>query len=164
MGFSVANLDRVKLRIMRAANVVNNAPVQQTLRKGAEAVLQTARDMAPIEYGDLKDAIRMRRGGDARDAGGRYIRGGGSTWTVYIDEKHAVNPAKYVTSVGQYAWIVHEHMGWEGFETELMPSALSIATAAMAGEVAGGRFLHRAAEKHAAQVTQHVMSVIVKTV
>jgi hypothetical protein len=164
MGFSASDIERVKLRILRAANVANTARVQQAMRKGADAVLQSARDMAPIEYGDLKSAVRLRRGGDGRDALGRYIKDGGSTYTIYIDEGHAVNPAKYVTSVGKYAWIVHEHMGWEGFETELMPSALSIATAAAAGEVAGGRFLYRAAEKHAMSVKQRVMAVVVKTI
>lgn len=166
MAFDADEFDQVKVRIMRAADVANSPEVQALLREAAEEIRQTARNMAPEDYGDLKDAIRVGRRG-AQDASGRFSSGAGSTYTVYIDNNHRVKDPerkKSAETVGQYAWHVHEHMGWGTNVTNFMPSQHSVATSAAAGEIAGGKFLERAMEKHATSIYQRVAQVVLKHV
>lgn len=167
MAFDAENFDQVKLRIIRAAEVANSPEVQDMLRAVADEVQQTARNMAPEDYGDLKDAIQVSRQGDGRDELGRFMKGGGSTWSVYINNNHPVRDPeqkKSAETVGQYAWHVHEHMGWGANDTGFMPSQKSVAISAAAGEIAGGKFLERALEKHSSSIYQRVARVVLKQI
>lgn len=151
MGFDASEFNQVKLRLMRLTNVfdASNPQIDAMLKGMAVQVQETARNMAPIEYGDLRSAIQIRRLG-VQGAGGRFMKGMNS-YEVYINNNHAVSDekAKHISSVGEYAWYVHEHMevgrGGSGFR----PSVDSMEASAAAGEIAGGRFLDRALERHA---------------
>lgn len=147
MGLKTEGIEQMKLRLMRLAK----APViaDAELKKCAEDVAQKARDMAPIDYGDLKRAIQVgRRGSDVRDSRGRFVSGY-STYEVFLNNNTPVrDPDKLkhgVSRVGDYAWWVHEHMGWASMPNpEFMPSAISVAAGLAAGVEAGGMFMIRA--------------------
>ncbi len=46
--------------------------------------------------------------------------------------------------VGEYAWLIHEHMGWGNVRMSIMPSERSVAAGLANGVHAGGRFMDRA--------------------
>lgn len=145
MSLDLSGIERFKIQLSRLHKVPNIA--NQELKDIAEEVAAKARDMAPIDYGDLKRAIQVGRRG-VQGAGGRFISGM-SNYDIFINERHPVSdPEKLkhdVTHVGEYAWWVHEHMGWVGNPNpQFMPSEKSIAAGAEKGVAAGGKFLERA--------------------
>lgn len=151
MSMLTEGIERFKFQLSRLAEIPNLA--NEELRQCAEEVAQKARDMAPIDYGDLKKAIQVGRRG-AQGAGGRFVAGL-SNYEVFINERHPVSdPDKLrhgVDYVGEYAWYVHEHMGWgttPGTGTlhgkPFMPSEESVRAGHEKGVEAGGHFLTRA--------------------
>lgn len=116
----------------------------------AHEVQQTARAMAPVEYGGLKSAIKVRRTA-ATQKGVKGFMKGKSSFYVYIDPTQPAVGRKE-NFVGEYAWLVHEHMGYGGTVGAIMPSKESIAAGLAEGEIAGGRFMDRAMLKHRGKV------------
>lgn len=145
MSLDIGDIERFKIQLSRLREVPNVA--NEELKQIADEVAQKARDMAPIDYGDLKRAIQVGRRG-AQGAGGRFVSGV-SNYDIFINERHPVSdPEKRkhgVSHVGEYAWWVHEHMGWVSQPNpQFMPSAESVAAGAAKGVEAGGKFLERA--------------------
>lgn len=145
MGFKSQGADKLKLRLQRIGAGLPNA-VDNELRNIAYEIQQKAKDMAPIDYGDLRSAIRVRRYG-MQGEGGRFVKGR-SVYDVLLDMNQPVrDPDKLeegYTRVGDYAWEVHEHMGWGNKRRVLMPSKKSVAAGLAAGVEAGGKFMERA--------------------
>ena len=145
MGLKTDGMKVLKIQMQRVATALPNA-VDAELRTVAYEVHEKAKAMAPIDYGDLKDAIKVRRLG-VQGAGGRFIKGR-SLYETYLDMNQAVrDPEKLddgYTRVGEYAWEVHQHMGWGGHWRPLMPSKKSVEAGRQAGVEAGGRFMERA--------------------
>lgn len=116
----------------------------------AHEVQNTAKAMAPIDYGGLKQAIKVRRTAATQKGVKGFVKGK-SSFYLYIDP---MTPAigRKENLVGEYAWLVHEHMGWGATIGPIMPSAKSVAAGAAQGEVAGGKFLDRAMNKHRGKI------------
>jgi hypothetical protein len=163
MALKTDGIEQMKMRLTRLAK----APViaDAELKRCAEDVAQKARDMAPIDYGDLKRAIQVgRRGSDVRDSRGRFVSGY-STYEVFINNNTPVrDPSKLsrdVTRVGDYVWWVHEHMGWASMPNpHFMPSDLSVQTGLAAGVEAGGMFMIRALYDMEDSVHERLASVV----
>ena len=107
--------------------------------------------MALIDEGDLRAAIGQRqvRAKGVMDEGD-LIQGHehrGQAREVWMDDRKAITGSKKLaqgfTSIADYAWMVHEHMGWEGNETDYMPSEYS-RSQQVPGYPVGGKFLERA--------------------
>lgn len=142
MGLKTTGMGSLKATLSRIGQAVPRAMDQELAMVAAE-VRNKAKAMAPIDYGDLKSAIRLRRLG-VQGAGGRFVAGL-SNYEVYLDMNQPVtDPDKEETRVGEYAWKVHEHMGWAGNRRALMPSEKSVAAGKAEGVDAGGRFMERA--------------------
>jgi hypothetical protein len=147
MAFDTSNIEKFKLHLMRLAEIPDLANAE--MEACAKEVQQKARDMAPIEFGDLKDAIRIRNvgTGGAKASGGKFTTGGTRNYQIYIDESHG---SQHGGTVGAYAWGVHEYMGWGSTQghtpdgKKYMPSAESVQAGAAKGVEAGGQFLARA--------------------
>jgi hypothetical protein len=136
---------RFRVRLERLKGVPE--AVNEELRDCAHDLAQLSRDMAPIDYGDLKAAIKVGRRG-VQGEGGRFVAGK-SQYDVYVDEDQPVrDPDKIdegVETVGEYAMEVHEHMGWESHPVkDFMPSEKSRREGAARGVEAGGKFMERA--------------------
>ncbi|MFU9046351.1 HK97 gp10 family phage protein [Acinetobacter tibetensis] len=136
----------VKLKLERLKKLPQ--VLDQELNQIAHEVQQTARDMAPIQYGGLKRAIQVRRTA-APQKGAKGFQRGKSSFQIYINPMTPA-PGHKEGVVGGYAWLVHEHMGWAGVPNVIMPSAISVA--AGNGEVVGGKFLDRAMQKHRGKI------------
>ncbi len=85
-------------------------------------VKQLAFDRAPVEYGNLEDAIKLERSNRGR------------LWTVYVDGSEPDHTGKY--TVGDYAVWLHESI------YELGPA--SLAKAARTGQPVGRKYLESA--------------------
>lgn len=171
MSFEFGDIERLKLQIQRLAFVPQVA--NEELKRIAEDVKQKAQDMAPIDYGDLKDSIQVRRVG-VQGAGGRFIKGW-SNYEVFVNNAHPVaDPDKIkhgVDTVGEYVWLVHEYMGYgdqpgymPGTGRSFMPSDKSVQAGQAKGVQAGGRFLERAAIEMTASANERLSKVIQKEI
>lgn len=146
MSLDCSDIVKLKLRLLRLAEAPQVA--NEVMKECAEELAEKARDMAPIDYGDLKGAIQVARRG-AQGAGGRFVKGV-SNYEIFINDRHPVSdPDKLkhgVTHVGQYAWYVHTHMHSSAYPNpKFMPSEASIRAGQEKGVEAGGQFLERAA-------------------
>lgn len=150
MGLRDRQVREIKLKLERLKKLPQ--VLDQELNQIAHEVQQTARDMAPIQYGGLKQAIQVRRTA-APQKGVKGFQKGKSSFQIYINPMTPA-PGHKEGVVGGYAWLVHEHMGWAGMAAsaayEFMPSAESVA--AGNGEVVGGKFLDRAMLKHRGKI------------
>ena len=143
MAFSKQGLKEIQIKLERLRGLPQVA--DQELKAIAIEVKQTAKDMAPIDYGGLKKSIKIRRTGAQDSKTGRFVKGK-SNYTVYIDNNTPTQGRKEKT-VGEYAWFIHEHMGWGANKNVIMPSKKSIASGNGKDEV-GGKFLDRAIFKY----------------
>lgn len=168
MSLNTQGIEELKLQLRRLANVPDVA--NEELKRCAQEVQRVARDMAPIDYGDLKNAIRIRETA-GRGAGGRFVKGV-REFEVYINNGHPVaDPDKRkhdVHYVGEYAWLVHEYMGWGSVQGYLPdgrafnPSDESRAEGLKHGVEAGGKFLERAGLELQAEISSRLAKVVFK--
>lgn len=146
MALKKTGMELAKIRLQRTIGVGLPNTMDSQVHAAAKEMQQRARDMAPIDYGDLKDAIRIKRHGQ-QGTGGRFVKGLG-IYVVWIDRSRPVrDPEKLeqgFTTVGDYAWRVHEHMGWGNRPGAIKPSQKSIDAGRRAGVEAGGKFMDRA--------------------
>jgi hypothetical protein len=164
MGLQSDGVQQLKLILKRMRDVP--AVANEELRVCADKVQTLARNMAPIDYEDLRKSIRVRRIG-VQGAGGTFMKGV-SGFMVYVDNNYSVSAEEKakrgVTKVGDYAWEVHEHMGWAGYKTELMPSKKSVADGLSHGVDAGGKFLERATDRLGPVINARLAAIIRKYV
>lgn len=164
MALDTEGITQVRMRLMRLAKTP--AIADEELKRCANDVAQKARDMAPIDYEDLRRAIQVaRRGSDVRDSKGRFVSGY-STYEVLINDRTTVrDPEKLkrgITHVSEYAWWVHEHMGWASSPNKFMPSKRSVAAGLSAGVEAGGMFMVRALYDMEASIQQRLARVVAR--
>lgn len=164
MALELGDFEALKLQLRRMGDVGEVANAE--LREMAVEVQQKAKNMAPWEYHDLQEAIQLRETA-GQGAGGRFVKGV-RNYEVYINLDHPVTDSKHkgVSSVRDYAWLVHEHMGWGSTPGSivmkngdpLMPNKER--NVGPNGEERGGKFLERAAIELADQVNQRLARVI----
>lgn len=142
MPFEPGDFDQLKLQLRRLGGISDVA--NQELKAMAHELQQKAKDMAPHDYEDLMDAIQIRETA-GQGAGGRFVKGV-RNYEVYINNQHPVqDPHKTrngVATVGEYAWYVHEHMGWASHPKPFMPNDQR--NTGPHGEERGGMFMERA--------------------
>jgi hypothetical protein len=81
--------------------------------EGAKQIQELAIKMAPIDHGNLEEAIKIEgaEGGAARDAEtGRFTR---KEVTIYVDGDMPI-PDRPGKTVGDYAYEIHEHLEPKG--------------------------------------------------
>jgi hypothetical protein len=139
MSFNTQGMDELKLQLqrLRDVSIVANAE----LKKCAGEIADLARKMAPIDEGNLEKAIKVRYEGVDRNALGQFVKGGGA-YTIYVDNDMPVDGRDGKT-VGDYAWIMHEHLTPAG-DMNLGPK--SEEKQASQSIQVGGKFLERASE------------------
>lgn len=116
--------------------------VVSALYKAGKDTQRLARAMAPVDEGNLEQAIKLRpEGGTAqlRDEYGRFAK---TEIEVYIDVNMPV-PGRPGKTVGDYAYEIHEHLTPYGF-MQLGPKSQR-KQARNGGIEVGGGFLDRAA-------------------
>lgn len=107
----------------------------------AKAIQILAIKMAPIDRGNLEEAIKVRPDNPGRvrdEATGQFVR---QEIEVYIDMEMPI-PERPGKTIGDYAYEMHEHLTPAG-PLELGP----LSAAKSSGAMVGGGFLTRAMEE-----------------
>lgn len=172
MSFSFEGLEQMKLRLQRIGGGVVDVANEQ-MQTMAHELRQKARDMAPIDYGDLKAAIQLR----AHAAAGVKATGGRFTslrdWTVFVNNEYPVRDKDKPEStvVGDYVWLVHQYMGYgntqgylPGSGKPFNPSDESRREGERHGVEAGGLFMERATEALREDFQKRMASIIRKVI
>lgn len=142
MGAKVSGVLETDVMLLRVDTTAKKRVVRELFRQ-ARKLRDTARKMAPRDYGALEEAIQMTEEGVGRqrNEAGQFVR---TEVDVYIDMEHpAGDPARPDAVVGDYAMEVHEHMEPYG-EMQLGEKSLEKQTGQQ--EVVGGGYMTRAAQ------------------
>jgi hypothetical protein len=112
------------------------------LRAKANEVKELAQKMAPVDKGNLEQAIKVsgESGGVVRDALGRFAR---QEIDVYVDMEMPIEDRPDKT-IGDYAYIMHEHLTPAG---PLKLGEKSSEKQQGQNEIVGGKYLERALEE-----------------
>jgi hypothetical protein len=120
----------------------------------AEKVAQKAREFAPVDHGNLEQAIKVREAGGGRNELGQFAR---KSVEVYVDGEMPV-PERPGKTVGDYAYEMHEHLTPAG-PLQLGPK--SEAKNAGSGQV-GGKYMERAGDAVAAEILASLTDAALK--
>jgi hypothetical protein len=135
MGMTLEGADEAMALLYQTGHRVTRGVVGQ-MRSEAEAIQKLAKKYAPLDHGNLEDAIKVKTLGGGRDELGRFMR---KSFEVSID----MNATGHLgESISKYAYEMHELLlpyGAGGFNL----GKLSRQKDAGRG-VVGGRFLERA--------------------
>ena len=112
MGMKIEGFEETKIYLQAKVEEASSTAMT-TLLEVAKDIQTLAKKMAPIDYGNLEEAIKLRTtGGLVRNKRGHFVGGGGAT--IYVDnEMVAEQPGshrKEQVVVGDYAWFIHEHL------------------------------------------------------
>jgi hypothetical protein len=130
--------------------------VYAQMKVEAEKVAQKAREFAPVDEGNLEQAIKVREAGGGRNELGQFER---KSVEVYVDAQMPV-PERPGKTVGDYAYEMHEHLTPAG-PLQLGPK--SEAKNAGSGQV-GGKYMERAADAVAAEILNSLTDAAIKAV
>ena len=108
MGVEVDGVEELMVLLRRAGQKAAKGALDQ-MRKEAAEIQQLARQMAPVDEGDLEKAIVTREVGGGRDESGRF-----ASKSIIIevngDAPAGLDKEGRPRTVGQYAYIMHEHL------------------------------------------------------
>ncbi len=163
MPFEASNFDQLKLILKRVGNATDRAVMKALVEKGVE-LRDLARAGAPVDYGNLEQAIKLQHIGDLRGSSGRFLAGGGSVM-VYIDNSMPAPSTpgeKGERTVGDYAWYIHENQTPYG-PIPLGPKSQEKQDA-NPEVVVGGGFMDRAADIIGATISQELANIVKKQI
>lgn len=147
MGIRVEGLDDIQNLYLQIESEGSRRVVKEMIA-GGNLIADVAREMAPVDYGNLEQAIKVAVS-PVRDARGRFAT---REVSVYIDMDMRVPQFKN-KRVGDYAYEVHEHV------TPYGPKQLgerSLLKQGTTNEIVGGGFLERAVEKVQKKVLDNI--------
>jgi len=151
MGIEVQGVEELKILLSQGGEKAVRGVLAQ-MRREAESIKNLAQDMAPLEFGNLEQAIKVREIGGGRGQFGQFER---KSLEVYIDGDMPVpeRPGKFV---GDYAWEAHQHITPYGFKKL---GIWSQAKQDSQSEVVGGGFMERAADKVSERMMNRLIEV-----
>ena len=152
MGIVIKGTEELKF-LLEQAGTTAMAGVLDQMRKEAKAIRDLAREMAPIDHGNLEEAIVTKDEGGGRGAGGRFQR---KSIAVMINMELSV-PERPGKTVGDYAWEMHEHLSPFG---PLKLGEYSEAKQQGQQVMVGGKFLERAADQVSKDMMKRLVGVL----
>ena len=148
MGIEFTGFDELQANIRQIGPRAERAVTRQ-IKAEAYKIRDLARKFAPIDEGPLEASIKMDESDGGRDALGRFRR---KSYTVYVDTEMRGSNGAYI---GEYAYIMHEHLTPYG-AFKLGPK--SMAKQQGQAEMVGGRYLERAVD----QVSEGIMNRLIE--
>lgn len=137
MPLEIVGLDTLENLIRQTGGRAQDGIARQ-MKKEALKIQELAKKFAPVDYGNLEDAIEVDEEGGGRDDMGRFVR---KSYRVFVDMNH---PAAHGQEVGDYAYFIHEHMTPYG-PVPLGPHSLE--KQAGQAEMVGGLYMDRAVDE-----------------
>lgn len=151
MPLTASGLLEVETMLLNLDTTNKRRCVRQLVKKGHQ-IKDLAIRMAPIDRGNLEEAIKMEPESyeRQRDAAGRFVR---TQVYIYVDTDMPI-PERPGKTIGDYAYEMHEHL------TPLGPLNLGPLSeekqANNGGVQVGGGFLTRALEEVGAQIIEDI--------
>lgn len=139
MGVTVTGAEELRYLLKQAGQKAVKGAIDQ-MRKEAQKIADLARQMAPVDEGDLEKAIIVTEEGGGRDSSGRFARKQLSVG-VDMDAPAGFNKRGEQITVGAYAYVMHEHLAPFG-KFGLGP--LSRLKQSRQSVMVGGKYLERA--------------------
>jgi hypothetical protein len=151
LSFDPSQISRLVSKI-RLVGELARASISEEMMKGAERIVQRARDYAPYDEGKLEDAIKWKKGSErvqARNALGHFSTGTqkSAIAVVYVDKNMPGSGS--AQNVGEYAFLMHEEMAPYG---EINRGVKTRAK----GPQAGGKYLERAIRDETALLATNI--------
>ena len=143
MGLKVKGVRSTVRKLVRTGGKTNQRALIE-VRKGAEDIKDLAVKMAPVDAGNLENAIKVDQGSE-RGLNGRKIV------TVYVDESVSI-PGRPGKTVGDYAVLMHEGRYKLGKKSQDKDDNQQ--------EKVGPKYIERAAEELADEITQKVETAL----
>lgn len=139
MGVEVDGVEKLMFLLRQGGSRAVKGAFQQ-MKKEGEKIADLARLMAPVDEGDLEKAIQTRAVGGGRSEGGQFAQ---KQIIIEIDGDRpaGVNREGQISVVGDYAYLMHEHLTPFG-HYRLGPR--SQAKQAGSSVMVGGKYLERA--------------------
>jgi hypothetical protein len=137
MSIEVTGIDTLEYLIQQAGARAQKGVADQ-MKKEAIAIRDLARKFAPLDHGNLEAAINVSENSGGRNEYGQFMR---KSYTVFVDMTHSAPNNK---TVGDYAYIMHEHLAPYG-PYNLGP--LSQAKQSRQSEMVGGLYMDRAVDQ-----------------
>lgn len=137
MGVKVSGIEELRLLLEQSGEKAVRGVFNKMVEEAGQ-IRDLARQYAPVDEGNLEAAIKVEVEGGGRDDRGRFVR---KAVAVYIDPN---TPAEDGKTVGEYAWLMHEHLTPYG---PLQLGERSQAKQSGQSGMVGGKFLERAASE-----------------
>ena len=137
MSIEVTGIDTLEYLIQQAGARAQTGVAAQ-MKKEAEKIRDLARKFAPLDEGNLEDAIEMSENSGGRNQYGQFMR---KSYSVFVNMNH---PAPRGKTVGDYAYIMHEHLAPYG---PLNLGEKSRAKQSGQSEMVGGLYMDRAIDQ-----------------
>jgi len=135
MGMEVEGVERLQFLLTQLGDKATEGVAAQ-MKKEAYAIRDLARKYAPIDHGNLEEAIKVETLGGGRDNAGRFAR---KSYSVFVDLDMKGHDGR---DIRRYAYLMHEHLTPYG-PYNLGPN--SQAKQEGQNEMVGGMYLERAA-------------------
>ena len=148
MGMEIEGADRLEFLLTQLGEKASAGVVDQ-MRKEAIAMRDLARKFAPVDHGNLEEAIKVQTLGGERDNAGRFTR---KSFSVFVDMNMKGHDGR---PISQYAYLMHEHLTPYG-PYNLGPN--SQAKQEGQREMVGGMYLERAA----VEVSEGIMNRLIQ--
>lgn len=155
MAVTVSGLDEFLINLQQTSEkAVRGAAAQMQVE--ADEIARVAKLMAPVDEHDLEDAIKVTKEKGGRDALGRFTK---ASFNIGVDPLAITRDNK--TFVGEYAYMIHEHLAPYG---DLKLGEKSRAKQAGNPYLVGGKFLERAAALVEDGITNRIATLVTRIV
>jgi len=151
MAITVEGIDELKYLLQQSGDKAVRGVLNQ-MRQEAKDIQELAIKMAPLDHGNLEEAIKVRDNAGGRTSLGQFAR---KTVEVYVDTEMEIpeRPGKFISD---YAWEMHQHLTPYGF---LRLGKKSQAKQHGQEEIVGGGFLERAVDKVSDRMMDRLIAV-----
>ena len=152
MSIKVYGMEELQFLIRQTGARASRGVIDK-MREQATEARDLARKMAPVDEGNLEEAIKVEEVAGGRDELGRFVR---NSIQLYVDGD-MVLPENPNRTVGDYAMEIHEH------QTPYGPIPLGEKSQQKQegqSEVVGGKFLERAVEEKLEGRTGELQDVV----
>lgn len=157
MGVEVDGIEELKF-LLRQAGAKGGKSAFRQMKKEAMEIRDLARQMAPVDEGDLESAIVVNEVGGGRDKEtGRFMQ---KAIAIEVDGDQTVGNASTgeARTVGDYAYIMHEYLAPYGrFKLGKRSRAKQ---AANPGVMVGGKYLERAVAEREQGLIRRIIEAV----
>lgn len=150
MAIDVMGIEELTVLLRQSGEKAQRGVAAQ-MKREAENIRDLARKFAPIDHGNLEEAIELEEESERDEISGRFGR---KAYSVRVNPDY---PAYDGRSVGQYSYVMHEHLTPYG---PLKLGEHSRDKQARQAETVGGGYLERAVDEVTRDMMRRLTTVV----